>query len=125
MDASGLIKSMDDGVGTGAAEVRTRRRDSLFLSARVSITGIPGEHDARVRNLSAGGLMVELDRVAEPGTAVALAMRGLGDLTGQVAWCTHGRIGIALDSPIDPKLARKPVGLGASTPDYAKPLLKR
>ncbi|WP_174280583.1 PilZ domain-containing protein [Sphingomonas bacterium] len=109
----------------GAGDGRARRRDSLYLSARVSIAGVIGVHDARVRNLSAEGLMIELDHVVEPGTTVSLQIRGLGDLTGKVAWCTRGRIGIALDRPIDPRRARKPVGQGPSTPDYAKPLLGR
>ena len=122
MDAGGVFET----TGADAVdEARTRRRDSLFLRATLSIAGVPGEHEVRVRNLSAGGLMAELDRVAEPGTAVTLEMRGLGRMTGQIAWCTRGRIGIALDRPIDPRLARKPVGQGTSTPNYAKPLLGR
>ncbi len=121
MDAS----EFGDGRANGATEVRSRRRDSLFLSARVTIAGMPGQHDARVRNLSAGGLMLELDHVAEPGTAVALSLRGLGDLTGRIAWCTRGRIGVAFDRPIDPALARKPVGQGRSTPGHGKPLVVR
>lgn len=101
-------------------EARTRQRDSLFLAARLQLAGFPDVHEVRVRNLSAGGLMAELDRVVPVGTAVALEMRGLGDITGTVAWCTRGRLGIALDTPIDPRLARKPVGTGPGTPEYAK-----
>lgn len=115
---------MDAGVATEvAAGKRTRKRDSLFLSARLQVGGDGIVHDVRVRNLSAGGLMAELDRPVESGTAVKLEMRGLGDMTGTVAWSTRGRMGIALDHPIDPSRARKPVGTGPSTPDYAKPLV--
>ena len=111
----------DATVPEGAAESkRTRKRDSLFLSARLQIAGDRAVREVRVRNLSAGGLMAELDRVVEPGTAVTLEMRGLGEMTGTVAWWTHGRLGIALDHPIDPARARKPVGTGTSTPEYAK-----
>lgn len=106
-----------------AAGKRTRKRDSLFLSARLRVGDDVAVHDVRVRNLSAGGLMAELDRAAEPGTVVKLEMRGLGNMTGTVAWSTRGRIGIALDQPIDPARARKPVGTGPTTPAYAKPLV--
>ena len=99
---------------------RKRKRDSLFLSARLSLSGVPGEYEVRVRNLSEGGLMAELDRPVAPGTAARLEMRGLGELTGSVAWCAHGRMGIALDHPIDPSRARKPIGAGSG---YAKSMI--
>ncbi|WP_375390567.1 PilZ domain-containing protein [uncultured Sphingomonas sp.] len=95
--------------------VRARKRDSLFMSARLHVAGQEGEHEVRVRNLSEGGLMVELDRAVEPGAAVTLEMRGLGEMTGVVAWRTHGRMGIALDHPIDPARARKPIAAAAAT----------
>jgi hypothetical protein len=101
---------------------RTRKRDSMFLSARLRFGDDKTVHDVRVRNLSEGGLMAELNRAIDPGMPVALEMRGLGEMTGSVAWCTRGRIGIALDHPIDPARARKPVGSGSTTPDFAKPL---
>lgn len=114
-------------VGTGedlaTAGARDRKRDSLFMTAVLRIADEPETREVRVRNLSAGGLMIEHDRPIAPGAVVHLAMRGLGDLTGSVAWSTRGRVGVALDEPIDPKRARKPVGTGKGTPGYAKPLL--
>lgn len=89
---------------------RSGGRDSLFLMAPLQFDGEAAVREVRVRNLSAGGLMVDCARVKEPGTAVSLDLRGIGMVNGKVAWCTEGRIGIALDSPIDPMLARKPVG---------------
>lgn len=107
--------------GTDGGRLR-RKRDSLFLSARLSLSGVPGEYEVRVRNLSEGGLMAELDRTVAPGTAARLEMRGLGELTGSVAWCAHGRMGIALDHPIDPSRARKPVS-GRGAAGYAPSLI--
>ncbi len=89
---------------------RARARDSLFLMARLRFDGEDQVRDVRVRNLSEGGLMVDCDRVKDAGTAVALELRGIGAVDGKVAWCTEGRIGIALERAIDPKKARKPVG---------------
>ena len=103
---------------------RARGRDSLLLVAQLSLGDEQGVREVRVRNLSEGGLMIELDKVAEVGTPVRLELRGIGEISGKVAWCTQGRIGIALDSVIDPKKARKPVGTAISTPSlppfYAK-----
>ena len=113
------------GENAGGDNARTRKRDSLFLSARLQVGGDGITHDVRVRNLSAGGLMAELDRTVPPGTAVALEMRGLGAMTGAVAWCAHGRMGIALDHPIDPARARKPVRSGTPTATFTTPLAVR
>lgn len=124
MDSLGRIPT---GASAGADEQveggRTRKRDSLFLSARLTFEGSPATHDVRIRNLSEGGLMAEYEPPVATGVAVTLAMRGLGELTGRVAWCTRGRLGIAFDHPIDPTRARKPVGTGSTTPAFAKPII--
>lgn len=87
-----------------------RSRDSLFLLARLTL-GVPGEaHDVRVRNLSAGGLMAEYDGRVSIGDPIKIDLRGIGEIGGRIAWSAEGRIGVALDEPIDPKRARKPVG---------------
>ena len=118
----GFGRAIVDEADAQDVESERVRRDSLFLTARLRLAGAATVHEVRVRNLSPGGVMVELDQIVDPGVAVTLEMRGLGQLTGQIAWCTRGRIGVALDRPIDPRKARMPVGGGATTPDYAKPL---
>lgn len=102
---------------------RAKGRDSLFLTGRLSLADDGKLREVRIRNLSEGGLMVEIEREVAPGTTLTLDVRGLGDLTGRVAWCAEGRIGVALDHKIDPKKARKPVGGGQRTPLFAKPPL--
>lgn len=88
---------------------RTDARDSLFLVAKLAVAGLPPEQ-VRVRNLSAGGLMAEYPSLIEQGTAVAVELRGVGEVRGRIAWATDGRIGIAFEDAIDPMQARKPVG---------------
>lgn len=85
-------------------------RDSLFLKAELSF--IDGENcgEVRIRNLSAGGLMAEAPVLAKRGDKVQMELRNIGLVTGSVAWVAQGRFGVAFDHPIDPKLARKPVG---------------
>lgn len=92
-----------------AVTSRTTNRDSLFLSAALSIAG-DAPVQVRVRNLSAGGLMVEFGAPLAPGTAVTIELRGIGKVDGEVAWSAEGRIGVALLRQIDPKKARMPVG---------------
>lgn len=106
---------------TGSVQ-RPRKRDSLFLTARLTFVGTSDTREVRVRNLSEGGMMAEVDRVVDAATPVSLELRGIGEIAGKIAWCTEGRVGIAFDHPIDPKKARKPVGQGARTPIYATPV---
>lgn len=101
---------------------RAGQRDSLLLMAHMALQGEALPREVRVRNISEGGLMAELPVVVEIGSPVVLDLRGIGNVSGRIAWCTQGRVGVAFDQPIDPKLVRKPVGGGASTPEYAKPV---
>jgi hypothetical protein len=102
---------------------RARRRESFFLMARVLIDGERVARDVRVRNLSEGGLMMEMPRPLDVGLGLTLHLRGIGEIRGKVAWYAEGRAGVALEHPIDPAQARKPVGQGGRTPNYAKPLV--
>ncbi|MBE7186565.1 MAG: PilZ domain-containing protein [Methylobacterium mesophilicum] len=104
---------------------RGSSRDSLFLIAPIRFEGDDTPTDVRIRNLSAGGLMAEIGRVVPIGTPVIVGLRGIGVVEGKIAWCAEGRVGVALDEEIDPKLARKPVGGGESTPIYAKSMVFR
>ncbi len=89
---------------------RAESRDSLLLAARFRCVGSRREDRVRVRNLSAGGLMVELPHDVPVDTAVEVEIRGIGWVSGRIAWNTVGRAGVAFDAPIDPMRARKPVG---------------
>ncbi|MET0370958.1 MAG: PilZ domain-containing protein [Sphingobium sp.] len=101
---------------------RTAPRDSLFLLTTLStLEGAPlGK--ARVRNLSATGLMADCERAVPAGVRVAFDLRGVGRITGSVAWSREDKIGVAFDEEIDPQLARKPVSATAklAVPDYLR-----
>ncbi|MDB5698238.1 MAG: PilZ protein [Alphaproteobacteria bacterium] len=90
---------------------RAAARDSLFLSATIRRPSHTGEEPSpvRVRNLSADGMMADYHEPSVPGDAVVVTLRGIGSVAGKVAWVGQGRIGIAFDVEVDPKLARKPV----------------
>ncbi|WP_339823253.1 PilZ domain-containing protein [uncultured Parasphingorhabdus sp.] len=85
-------------------------RDSLFLKAELRFIDGDDCGEVRIRNLSAGGLMAEAPVLAKRGDKVQIELRNIGRITGYVAWVAQGRFGVAFDHPIDPKLARKPVG---------------
>ncbi|SEK56574.1 PilZ domain-containing protein [Sphingomonas palmae] len=105
----------DTGVNAGVDA--TRGRDSLFLMAKMRMAGRQPV-DVRVRNLSAGGLMVELPYPVAPEGDVEVEVRGLGWIAGRIAWQIEGRAGVAFDREIDPQRARK-------TPGDAQPTVKR
>jgi hypothetical protein len=112
--------AVDDG-----AHNRQDSRDSLFLMADFRLAGQQDVRPVRVRNLSSGGLMAELPDGLELGLRVEFGVRGIGWVPGQVAWSAAGRVGVAFDKPIDPLLARKPVGQGTHTPTFVKPIFSR
>ena len=96
-------------------------RDSLFLKAELHIVDGDDCGEVRIRNLSAGGLMAEAPVLTKRGDKVELELRNIGRVTGHVAWVAQGRFGVAFDHPIDPKLARKPVGQSKSeVPRYLR-----
>lgn len=87
-----------------------RARDSLLLMALLKTAGQSEPLSVRIRNLSEGGLMAELPFDLPCDAPVEVEVRGIGWVTGRVAWQTQGRAGIAFDVPIDPRRARKPIG---------------
>jgi hypothetical protein len=111
--------------GEDGAHNRNEARDSLFLMADMRVPGSPDAIQVRVRNLSAGGLMAEFPNGLDQGAPVEFDVRGIGWVPGRVAWSAAGRIGVAFDRQIDPMMARKPVGLGAKTPVFVKPVFRR
>ncbi|MFD1107300.1 PilZ domain-containing protein [Sphingobium olei] len=108
---------------------RTAPRDSLFLlTSLVSAEGV-ALGKARVRNLSASGLMADCERAVPAGIRVTCELRGVGQVSGTIAWARDEKIGMAFDVPIDPQLARKPISTAGSQslPDYLRiaPLRRR
>lgn len=90
---------------------RGPNRDSLLLKAILRFPLSKEEGEVRIRNLSSGGLMAEAPVRVTRGEVVEINLRSIGWITGHVAWVSEGRIGIAFDHPINPKDARKPVGV--------------
>ena len=98
--------------------LRSEPRDSMFLMAAVR-RAVGPEITVKVRNLSAGGMMAESPVNFSRGETVEIELRGIGIVAGKIAWTAGGRIGVQFDTPIDPRLARKPVS-GNPQPQLVK-----
>ena len=86
----------------------------MFLQAMMRVAGEAHVMQLRVRNLSAGGLMADCVLPLAQGQEVEFEIRNIGAVPGRIAWADGHRIGVAFETPIDPQLARKPVGTKAS-----------
>ena len=101
-------------------ETRSIDRDSLFIMADIRFDGEPTPTRVTVRNLSAGGMMVEREMWVKRGQRVAVDLKSIGMIAGVVVWVRSPRFGIAFEQEIDPKLARNQVFGGArEAPAYA------
>ena len=91
------------------AKKRQAARDSLFLTTDVMVVGALKPVTVRVRNLSPGGMMIDGNAVFHEGAVVSAELRGIGSVSGKIAWLMEERAGVAFDKEIDPKEARAPV----------------
>ncbi len=91
------------------AKKRQGARDSLFLTTEVTVEGARGPVTVRVRNLSPGGMMIDGNPIFHKGAAVSADLRGIGLVSGKIAWIVEDRAGVSFDDEIDPKEARAPV----------------
>lgn len=104
---------------------RSGPRDSLFLLTSLESTSGAPLGRARVRNLSATGMMADCERPVPSGVDIFMDLRGVGRVKGKVVWARGDKIGIAFEREIDPQLARKPVRSAAqprSTHPHAQQL---
>ena len=85
---------------------RNISRDSLFILAEVRLDGRAEEHRVKVRNLSAGGMMVEGPLKAARGARVSVNLRNVGWVEGTVAWVQDNRFGVAFSDEVDPAAIR-------------------
>ena len=77
------------------------RRHNVMLKAQVTCDGTE-PCTGRIRNISRGGLMCECRLRAREGERIEIALRGLGEVVGSVAWVGRDRIGVIFDEPVDP-----------------------
>lgn len=108
---------MDASASGKAGKGRAQDRESIFLSAKVQFTSRREPVVVRVRNISAGGMMVDCTQPVGPGELLDAEIKNIGRVRGRVAWRTDNRMGIAFDYPIDAKKVRL-----KAAPDPRSPL---
>lgn len=111
---------MADSALPSPARKRQAQRDSLFLSAALRIDGVAHDIVTRVRNLSVGGMLVDGNELLSVGTRIDTELRGIGPVSGTVAWVSPGRAGIEFDEEVDPRLARSAPKVSHGTPLFIK-----
>jgi len=83
---------------TVEAGKRASKRARVLLAAKLHTPS--GVYDARLRDLSRHGALIESPALVKPGMAVTFE-RGASRVTGTIAWASGIRIGLAFDHPID------------------------
>lgn len=78
---------------------RATRTITTLIVARLVTPG--GEGLCRIRNISAGGFLIESATPLAPEVIVRVELRGGERLDGRVAWSLDGRAGVAAAEPID------------------------
>ncbi|MGE0179468.1 MAG: PilZ domain-containing protein [Sphingomonas sp.] len=87
-----------EGFETSAAGKRTDRRARVLLSAKLHTP--QGEHEARLRDISRSGALIESPALVKAGGSVVFE-RGNSRIPSTVAWSDGYRIGLAFEHPID------------------------
>lgn len=95
-------------------------RDSLFMGGKITIGASPVAVSTVIRNLSAGGAMIDSPTGLRKGDFVITHLRNLGEVPGKVAWVHDGRAGVTFDFRIDPDEARA----ASKRPGLAKPIVQ-
>jgi len=88
---------------------RNRQRSSLLLVGTLRLSEGAAE-EFKIRNLSATGLMGEMDAPPGCGETVSVEVGQLGPLAATVVWLRQRRFGLEFESEIDPASAYRPVG---------------
>lgn len=102
---------------------RRTRRSQVLMEASIEADGTTAT--VKLRNLSTEGALVEGDLLPSVGCRILFRKKELS-LTGQVAWATGGRAGIAFDSPLEPEavLRHVPSPRTRAKLDFRRPRLK-
>lgn len=79
-----------------------------MLSAEL-VTAESAVHRFKVRNISATGLMGEMETVLTAGDRVMVKLGDAIRVLASVAWSVPPRFGMRFDHPVDPVAARRPV----------------
>jgi hypothetical protein len=110
-DAEKLVSADASAVPEGFIRARPERRRLL----RVGSVVVGGRtHRIRLRNISAGGAMIECSGALAPGDQVELDLASGEILSAQVRWTREGQAGLQFDRQIDLNVFTQRPGAGQS-----------
>lgn len=95
-----------------------------MLMANVQMAGWP-EQRVRVRDISAGGLKVNVEVKPATGAAVHIELPGLGWVAGTVVWANERAFGVHFAHPVEAVAARQAVTGDFTAPRIAPAVLRR
>lgn len=96
-----LVRSPDlpEAAGYATAE----KRYSVVLRGDMRCDALGRTLAVRIVNISAGGLMAVIPSGVEVSGDIVIEVRHLPRLTGRIAWCRDGKVGVQFDAKIDPQ----------------------
>ena len=102
---------------------RRSRRSHVLMAASIEADGVVAP--VKLRNLSTEGALVEGDCLPSVGSAVLFRKNEL-KLTGQVAWITGRRAGVAFATMLDPESVMRhvPSPRPRAKLDFRRPRIK-
>ncbi len=111
---------MDQSINT---HNRRSRRSHVLMAASIEAAGVAVP--VKLRNLSTEGALIEGDQLPCVGSEVLFRKNEL-KLSGQVAWITGNRAGIAFDTMLDPEavLRHVPRPQPRAKLDFRRPRIK-
>lgn len=108
----------------GSDQRSGERFTTLFRVARV-VTDGGTQHLCLIRNIGAGGLMLETYAPFGMGTAVRVEPKGCEPVSGKIAWIRDKNAGVAFDAPIDVAAYLNMSQLPAETPRGPRIMVSR
>jgi hypothetical protein len=121
--SAGMETAINNLEDEAVLQPRDKSRESIFLGAVVHIGDEKQSRNVRVRNISSGGMMIDLPGPQPRGLLVVAEMKGIGEVRGQIVWSTENRAGIAFEKVVDPKLARHTPPPAPAAPTYSRPAM--
>lgn len=109
MDSFGNNERSEEGQQSSTvANSDTQRppRNSLFMLSKITFVHTQKQIEARVRNISSGGMLVESSVYCEPGDNIEAELRNIGMIKGRVSWREGNHFGVAFNNNIDPDQVR-------------------
>lgn len=118
---SHIFGVIDGGNHATQIEVRKDRPQRHGFIWRGQLHTPEGSFPARLRNISAEGAMVEMERDLPEGSTVVLDLGPAGSAAGIVRWSRAHQLGVKFDEPFDMKHLAAVRPSGESSPQMVKP----